>query len=198
MQPLTLGPERKVQLLHGSGTAENAALRGGYLEAALFAGIPGCIAQALQQDLAAVGITAELRTQAQSTVIAAGGEPEGAPMIWSGGMAWIADYPDPSNFYWPILSCAAATPGGWNWAWYCNKELDAQAAAADAMVRPDQTEARAAAWADIYTSLMDDAPWVPVFNETRYTVHSARLAGPEGAFVDPTHTPVDYENVYLR
>ncbi|MGD5378273.1 ABC transporter substrate-binding protein, partial [Xanthomonas citri pv. citri] len=127
------------------------------------------IAQALQQDLAAVGVPAELRTQAQSTVIAAGGEPEGAPMIWSGGMAWIAHYPDPSNFYWPILSCAAATPGGWNWAWYCNEDLDAQAAAADAMVRPDQTEARAAAWADIYTSLMDDAPWVPVFNETRYT-----------------------------
>ena len=156
------------------------------------------IAQALQQDLAAVGVTAELRTQAQSTVIAAGGEPEGAPMIWSGGMAWIADYPDPSNFYWPILSCAAATPGGWNWAWYCNEELDTQAAAADAMVRPDQTAARAAAWADIYTTLMDDAPWVPVFNETRYTVHSARLAGPEGAFVDPTHTPVDYENVFLQ
>ena len=149
-------------------------------------------------DNRAVGIAAELRTQAQSTVIAAGGEPEGAPMIWSGGMAWIADYPDPSNFYWPILSCAAATPGGWNWAWYCNEELDAQAAAADAMVRPDQADARAQAWADVYAALMEDAPWVPVFNETRYTVHSARLGGPEGAFVDPTHTPVDYEHVYLQ
>ncbi len=156
------------------------------------------IAQAIQQDLAAVGIDAELRTQAQSTVIAAGGEQGGAPMVWSGGMAWIADYPDPSNFYWPILSCSAATQGGWNWAWYCNEELDAQATAADAMVQPDQAEARVAAWRDIYAQVMDDAPWVPVFNETRYTVHSARLGGPEGAFVDPTHTPVDYEHVYVQ
>ena len=156
------------------------------------------IAQAVQQDLAVVGITAELRTQAQSTVIAAGGEPEGAPMIWSGGMAWIADYPDPSNFYWPILGCAGAVQGGWNWAWYCNEALDAAATAADAMVQPGQSAARERAWADIYASVMKDAPWVPVFNETRYTVHSARLAGPEGIFVDPTHTPVDYENVYVQ
>ena len=59
------------------------------------------IAQAIQQDLAAIGIEAEIKSLAQANVIAAGGEPEGAPMIWSGGMAWIADFPDPSNFYGP-------------------------------------------------------------------------------------------------
>ena len=48
-------------------------------------------------------------------------------MIWSGGMAWIADFPDPANFY-GILGCAGAVAGGWNWSRYCNKELDAQAA----------------------------------------------------------------------
>ncbi len=156
------------------------------------------IAQAIQQDLAAVGIELELRTQAQSTVIAAGGEPQGAPMIWSGGMAWIADYPDPSNFYWPILSCAGAVPGGWNWAWYCNEELDAMASEADAMVQADQQAAREAVWRDLYARVMEDAPWVPVFNETRYTMHSARLGGPEGVFIDPIYYPVNYENVYVR
>ena len=156
------------------------------------------IAQAIQQDLAAVGIDAELRTLAQSAVISAGGEPEGAPMIWSGGMAWIADYPDPSNFYWPILGCAGAVQGGWNWAWYCNEELEAQAAEADAMVQPDQQEARSQMWRDIYLGIMEDAPWVPVFNETRYTMHSARLKGPEGVFIDPIHIPVNYENVYVE
>jgi len=156
------------------------------------------IAQAIQQDLAAIGIDVELRTQAQSTVIAAGGEPEGAPMIWSGGMAWIADYPDPSNFYWPILSCAGAVPGGWNWAWYCNEDLDAMASEADAMVQPDQQAAREEMWHEIYAQVMADAPWVPVFNETRYTMHSARLSGPEGVFIDPIHIPVNYENVYVQ
>ena len=45
-------------------------------------------------------------------------------MIWSGGMGWIADFPDPSNFYGPILGCGGAVQGGWNWSWYCNEELD--------------------------------------------------------------------------
>ena len=61
------------------------------------------IAQAIQQDLSQIGINAEIRSLAQSNVIAAGGEEDQAPMIWSGGMAWIADFPDPSNFYGPIL-----------------------------------------------------------------------------------------------
>ena len=83
------------------------------------------IAQAIQQDLAAVGIKAEIRSLAQAEVIAAGGSGK-APMIWSGGMAWIADFPDPSNFYYGILGCAGAVEGGWNWSKYCNKALDAQ------------------------------------------------------------------------
>ena len=51
------------------------------------------IAQAIQQDLAAIGIKAEIKSLAQANVIAAGGEADQAPMIWSGGMAWIADFP---------------------------------------------------------------------------------------------------------
>ena len=84
------------------------------------------IAQAIQQDLAAIGIKANIQSLAQANVIAAGGEKDGAPMIWSGGMAWIADFPDPSNFYGPILGCGGAVPGGWNWSWYCNEDLDKQ------------------------------------------------------------------------
>src|SRR5690606_10794242 len=51
------------------------------------------IAQGIQQDLAAIGIKANIQALAQANVIAAGGEKDGAPMIWSGGMAWIADFP---------------------------------------------------------------------------------------------------------
>jgi hypothetical protein len=53
------------------------------------------------------GSKAEVKPLAQATVIAAGGDGT-APMIWSGGMAWIADFPDPSNFYGPILGCGGA------------------------------------------------------------------------------------------
>ena len=153
------------------------------------------IAQAIQQDLAAVGIEAELKTLAQANVIAAGGEEAEAPMIWSGGMAWIADFPDPSNFYGPILGCGGAVPGGWNWAWYCNEELDAKAAEADAMTDPAQAEERLALWRDIFLSVMEDAPWAPVFNEQRFTMKADRLAGPDAIFVDPVHIPVHYDTV---
>ncbi len=154
------------------------------------------IAQAIQQDLAAVGIRAELLTLAQSTVIDAGGQPNTAPMIWSGGMGWIADFPDPSNFYGPILGCGGAVQGGWNWAWYCNEELDAKAAEADAMTDPARGEERIALWRDIYLQIMEDAPWAPIFNEQRFTFRSERIGGEDSYFVDPVHIPVNYDHVH--
>ena len=156
------------------------------------------IAQAIQQDLAAVGIKAELKTQAQSTVIAAGGQEQGAPLIWSGGMAWIADFPDPSNFYWPILSCASIAPGTWNWAWYCNESLDKMAKTADAMVKPEQAEERVAMYRQLFTKVMEDAAWVPVFNEQRVNVHSSKLAGVEQLWLDPVRTPINYDYIYAK
>ncbi len=153
------------------------------------------IAQAIQQDLAQIGITAELKSLAQATVIEAGGNGT-APMIWSGGMAWIADFPDPSNFYGPILGCGGAVEGGWNWAKYCNEALDARAAEADAMVGDDKAAARLEAWRSIFIDIMKDAPWAPVFNEQRFTMHSARLGGDDALFVDPVHIPVHYDYVY--
>lgn len=155
------------------------------------------IAQSFQQDLAAIGIKAEIKSLAQSTVIAAGGDGT-APMLWSGGMAWIADYPDPSNFYGPILGCGGAVPGGWNWAKYCNEEIDAMAAEADGMAGDDLAEARIAKWRDIYVKIMDEAPWAPVFNEVRFAMHSARIGGDDIFFADPIHIPVHYEYVYAK
>ena len=156
------------------------------------------IAQAIQQDLAAIGITAEIKSLAQANVIAAGGEPDQAPMIWSGGMAWIADFPDPSNFYGPILGCDGAVQGGWNWAWYCNPDLDAKAVEADSMVDPAKAAEREQLWREIFLSVMDDAPWVPVFNEQRFTMRSERLGGDDALFVDPVHVPVNYDYVYAK
>jgi peptide/nickel transport system substrate-binding protein len=155
------------------------------------------IAQAIQQDLAAVGIKAEIRSLAQAEVITAGGAGQ-APMIWSGGMAWIADFPDPSNFYGPILSCAGAAEGGWNWAKYCNEDLDARANQADAMVTAEQQPARADAWKAIYLDVMKDAPWVPIFNEQRFTYHSERLGGDASLFTDPIHIPVNYDYIFAK
>ncbi len=154
------------------------------------------IAQAIQADLAEIGVNAELRTQAQSTVIEAGGAGE-APLLWSGGMAWIADYPDPNNFYWPILACASNIPGGWNWARYCNEGIEERAATADTLASADQHEQRVEEWRQIFVDIMADAPWIPIFNELQVSMHSSRVTGPEGIFTDPMHIPVHYELVRM-
>ena len=154
------------------------------------------IAQAIQQDLAAIGVRASLRSLAQANVIEAGGQGT-APMIWSGGMAWIADFPDPSNFYGPILGCAGAVEGGWNWSKYCNEALDAKATEADSMADPAMSDARLQLWSDVYMGVMEDAPWVPIFNEQRYTMKSPRMGGADALYVDPVSIPVNYDYVYV-
>jgi peptide/nickel transport system substrate-binding protein len=154
------------------------------------------IARAIQQDLAVVGIKAEIRYMMQTEVITAGGSGN-APMIWSGGMAWMADFPDPSNFYYGILGCAGAVEGGWNWSKYCNPAIDERAAKADLMVKASQKGARIAEWKAIFDDLLKDAPLVPIFNERQFTYHSARIKADKGAFADPTRIPVNYDHVFL-
>ncbi|MGO7540471.1 ABC transporter substrate-binding protein [Rhizobium ruizarguesonis] len=155
------------------------------------------IAQAIQQDLAAVGVQAEVRALAQANVISAGGTEGEAPMIWSGGMAWIADFPDPSNFYGPILGCAGAVPGGWNWSWYCNADLDKRAVAADSMSDPAKAAERTAAWGKIFTDIMADAPWIPVINERRVVAKSLRMGGADNIYIDPTRV-INYDAIYVK
>ena len=156
------------------------------------------IARAIQQDLAEIGVKAAIQSLASANVIAAGGEENQAPMIWSGGMAWIADFPDASNFYGPILGCDGAVPGGWNWSWYCNADIDAMAVKADSMTDPAMVDERLKMWSDVYMAVMEDAPWVPVFNEQRYTMKSERMSGDDKLYVDPVSIPVNYDYVYVN
>ncbi|MBZ5759411.1 MULTISPECIES: ABC transporter substrate-binding protein [Rhizobium] len=156
------------------------------------------IAQAIQQDLAAVGVKVEIKALANPNVIAAGGTQGQAPMAWSGGLGWIADFPDPSDFYGPILGCGSAVAGGWNWSWYCNKEIEPRAQAADAMPLPAKAAERNEAWKKIFTEIQEkDAPWIPVFNERRVVAKSKRMGGPDEIYIDPTRV-IDYEAIFVK
>ena len=156
------------------------------------------IAQAIQQDLAAIGIKAEIKSLANPNVIAAGGTQGQAAMVWSGGLGWIADYPDPSDFYGPILSCGSAVAGGWNWSWYCNKDMEPRAQAADALPLPAKAEERNAQWGKIFTEIQEkDAPWIPVFNERRVVAKSKRMGGEDQIYIDPTRV-IDYDAIYVK
>ena len=54
------------------------------------------------------------------------------------------------------------------------------------------------AWKAIYLDVMKDAPWVPIFNEQRFTYHSERLGGDASLFTDPIHIPVNYDYIFAK
>jgi peptide/nickel transport system substrate-binding protein/oligopeptide transport system substrate-binding protein len=129
------------------------------------------IAAAIQQDLAAMGITAEVVTQEFGTFLGTIETPHAAPLVFVG---WYQDYPDPSDFIDPILSCASAVSGGANAAWYCNKDVDTKAAAARGEALGPQ---RIADYQAIQKQIMADAPWVPLYHQDWYTLVSKRVGG---------------------
>ena len=85
------------------------------------------IGASIQQDLAAIGIKVNIVSQEFATFLDTIETPHKAPI---GCVGWFQDYPDPSDFIDPILSCASAVKGGANAALYCNKAVDDMAAAA--------------------------------------------------------------------
>jgi ABC-type transport system substrate-binding protein len=142
------------------------------------------LCESIQNDLKQIGIDLEVRTLASSTVINDAGTPGKVPMVWSGGLAWTQDYPHPSDFYGPILGCDSAVEGGWNWAWYCNPELDARELEARGM---SDWDASMKEYQEIFQILLDEAVWVPVFHLEDYNAHSDALHGRVRDFIHPVH-----------
>ena len=142
------------------------------------------LCESIQNDLKQIGIDLEVRTLSPSTVIDDAGTPGKVPMVWSGGLAWIQDYPHPSDFYGPILGCDSAVQGGWNWPMYCNPELDARELAARGM---SDWDASMEEYQEIFQILLDDAVWVPVLHQEDYNAHSDALHGGVSDFLHPVH-----------
>jgi ABC-type transport system substrate-binding protein len=125
----------------------------------------------IQQDLAAIGIRTEIVSQEFATFLDTIETPHKAPIGWVG---WFQDYPDPSDFIEPTLTCATAVQGGANAALYCNKDVDTLIAAAHGMT---DTTQRLQAYKDIQAKIMADAPWAPFRHQEWYTLVGKRVGG---------------------
>lgn len=150
------------------------------------------LCQSFQQDLSKIGIKLTINTLAAPNVIDDAGNGK-TPLTWSGGLGWIQDYPDPDDFYGPILGCGSNTPGGWNWPRYCNQSLDNQSK--QLLSITDRTQ-RLAAYAPFFKSLMDQAVWVPVFNGEYDIAHSEKLHG-QPTLTHPEHL-FYYEKMWIE
>ena len=88
---------------------------------------------------------------------------------------WGADYPAPSTFFGPLLSCRSADqPGTQNLARFCDPHVDALASQAQAAQATDPAAARRL-WAQADRIVTDQAPYVPVFNRSLAGFVSSRV-----------------------
>jgi peptide/nickel transport system substrate-binding protein len=89
--------------------------------------------------------------------------------------AWGADYPAPSTFFGPLLSCQSADqPGTWNSAGFCDPHVDALVSQAQAVQLTDPAAARRL-WAQADHIVTDQAPYVPVLNSGTAGFVSSRV-----------------------
>jgi peptide/nickel transport system substrate-binding protein len=127
--------------------------------------------QAIQQDLAKIGIKVKIVQQSFDVLLGTIVVPHQAPMVFIG---WFQDFPDPSDFFDPILSCATAVAGAFNLALYCNKEVDDLGATA--LGEQDDTK-RLAMYKTIQDKVMADAPWAPILFSQTVILTSERVVG---------------------
>lgn len=127
------------------------------------------VMQAVAQDWEAVGVKTTIVPLEFSQLldIMYGDNPGQMPVLYIG---WYADYPDPSNFYQPLLQCNAAN----NIGAYCSEALDAQEAAA-ALLPPGDD--RWAAYGALEAALNEEMPWAFVYYGRNFFYRSTRVQG---------------------
>jgi peptide/nickel transport system substrate-binding protein/oligopeptide transport system substrate-binding protein len=133
----------------------------------------------IQQMLGAIGIHLNVDPIQQSTFFTLAGTPGKAPMTLT---FWVADFPDGSDFFNALLSCAAAIPGGQNYAFYCNHAVDKDVTAGEA-----DPAAANADYVKAAQTMLADNPIVPLYYGTVTEVRGSRV---QGFFANPIW---DYE-----
>jgi ABC-type transport system substrate-binding protein len=129
------------------------------------------LAPQIQQDLAKIGIKVNDRSLTESAFFELAGTPNKAPMTLT---FWVADYPDGSDFYQALLSCAAAIAGGQNYSFYCNKNVDNDVDAALAATDAGEVSAE---YKKAATTMLADNPVVPLYYGTKTEIFGKQVGG---------------------
>ena len=129
------------------------------------------ISESIIQDLSAIGITAELVQQDFDILIGTITTPHTAPLTFIG---WFQDFPDPSDFFDPIFTCAVNVAGAASFGWYCNPAADSLGD--QARGEKDDTR-RLGLYKQLFETVMKDVPSVPIFNPDVVILSSKRVIG---------------------
>lgn len=144
-------------------------------------------AEMMQADLAAVGVTAEIVSFEWGEYLAKSMEPgrDGAVIL-----GWTGDNGDPDNFLSVLLSCASASEGGANRAFWCNQEFS------DLLLKAKTTAdvaERTALYEQAQVIFKEQAPWFTIAHTTQYVPMSNKVTG----FVMSPLGDFTFENVDL-
>ena len=179
-------PEMARELLEEAGYTEGFTTE---LMITARSGIDTKIGQAVQQDLAAVGITVEIRPVTGPTRIEATGRRGTVPFSTFG---WYQDYPDPSNFLDVLLNGDRITEvNSTNVAFYDNERVNALLN--EASTSTDQTH-RLALYQEAERLIVDDAPWVFLYYPQMYLLRQPWL---KGLKLNPVW-PIRYELMWIE
>jgi ABC-type dipeptide/oligopeptide/nickel transport system permease subunit/ABC-type transport system substrate-binding protein len=125
-----------------------------------------------QQQLARIGIRLRLHLVTFATFQAESTRRRGAQM---GKAGWNADFPDPSNFFEPILATSAIQDeGSENVAFFSSAELDALLVRAHGETDPER---RRADYERAEAIVRDEAPWIPTYGNRRFEIWQPCLHG---------------------
>jgi ABC-type transport system substrate-binding protein len=125
-------------------------------------------AQVIQQDLAEVGVDAEIRSASFEEYLSS----TSSGRTDAGMAGWFADFPDPSTFL-NVLFDSAQIPAN-NLAKYSNPEVDEKLARARYV---QDAEERLTLYREIQKQILADHPWVPIFYHVNYYFVSPRVGG---------------------
>lgn len=131
--------------------------------------------EAIQQDLANVGVTVAIRPVAFPEWLDLSGKRGQVPFTVN---AWFMDYPDPSNFLDVLLNGTKITAqNSNNRAFYNNDRVNDLLARAAAMT---DAPARLKLYQEIEQIVVDDAPWIFLYHPTTWRlvqpwVHNFRI-----------------------
>jgi len=124
------------------------------------------MAQAIVADLGAIGIQVELTSIDNAQFLdVLNQKPDTLDLVMTN---WYMDYQDPSDNWEPLLKC----DGSYNWAKYCNKDLDALFEKIN--VTPLGND-RWAAFSDFEAKVAEQVPNLPLVQAVDYYFASSRL-----------------------
>ncbi|MEP7290173.1 MAG: ABC transporter substrate-binding protein [Chloroflexota bacterium] len=161
LEPTPYDPEGAQALLDEAGFAGLSTQLYTYTDPTLTA-----VAQAVAQDWTQIGVNVEFIPLDFAPLLdIAFGTPEQLPVML---IDWYLDYPDPSNYYEPLIACN----GSFNIGGYCDPALDEQEHAA-ALIPPGPD--RWAAFADLEAAIAERTPIISLYHITQYYYTNDRL-----------------------